>query len=62
MPIFGLEVRDFRRENYGKTPSKYGRHGEFPLVTSACLAPLATRKTIDILPCFIVVFAIKWQV
>ena len=54
MLIFGLEVQDFRRENYGKTPSKYGSHGEFQ--------SLATHKTIDILSCFFVVSAIKWLV
>ena len=30
MYIFGLEVRFFWRENNGKSPTKYGSHGEFP--------------------------------
>ena len=44
MLIFGLEVRDFRRENYGKTPSKYGIHGEFPPVTSSCCGILSNTQ------------------
>ena len=63
MPISGLEFRDFRRENYGKKPLQIWKSWQIPAGDVVVfVASLATRKTIDILPCFIVVSTIKWRV
>ena len=66
MLIFGVEVRDFRRENYGKTTGKPPPNMEFMGNSRQwrrrVVASLATHKTIDILPCFFIVSAIKWLV
>ena len=45
MPIFGLEVRDFRRGKlWENPPPKYGSHGEFPPVTSSCCGVLSNTQ------------------
>ena len=63
MLIFGLEVRFLRCENYGKTLSKYGSHGGFPLDDVVVfLASIATRKTLMVSLVFVAVSPNIWRI